>query len=200
MLGRAGVVLAGVDFFIPRAHLLGADHVDRAVAATLAAIELAADLGRVPVSLALPVAKAAAEVKEAIVVAAEGHKVALAVHAEDELDKLVEWLDQVDLPELGAGLDPAAALAAGLDPAGTTHKLARRLVVARLGDWGGGSSRADAFRQPVGQGELDVVGYRVAVELAQKRRGPVVADLRGTPDPLSAVRAAMAAWRAAGPG
>lgn len=200
MAARAGMVIAGVDFFVPRTHFLRSEHVDRAMAAALAAIELAADLGRVPVSLALPVSEAGAEIEAALVSAAEGRSVPLAVHAEDELEKLPQWLDAVDLLLVGAGLDPAAALASGLDPAQTVHKLAKRLMVARLSDWGGGSSRADACRRPVGQGDLDVLSYRVAVELARKRRGPVVVDLRGVGDPVTAAGAASSAWRAAGPG
>src|SRR5690606_35381914 len=45
---------AGVDLWIPPEHFADAAQVDRAVAAAIAAIELAADLGRVPLSLALP--------------------------------------------------------------------------------------------------------------------------------------------------
>jgi len=188
---RAGMTLAGLAFFLPRAHY--------ALAATFAAIDLAADLGRVPLSLSFPVADASTEVRAALVTTADAHSVPLAVHAEDTLEKLLAWLNSVDLPLVGAGLDPAAALASALDPAATIHRLARRLVVARLGDWGGGSSPADASRLPVGQGHLDVLGYRVAMELVQTRRARVGVALRPLPDPLKAAQAAAAAWRAAGP-
>ena len=55
LLGRRSLTLAGVDLFIPRRHFMEPENLDRALSAALAGIELAADLGRVPVSLSLPV-------------------------------------------------------------------------------------------------------------------------------------------------
>ena len=87
MLARRGVRAGGIDLFIPRWHFADAGEADRAVAATLACIELAGDLGRVPVSLSLPVHELAADhdVTRAIAEAADGRGVAVAVHAEDRL-------------------------------------------------------------------------------------------------------------------
>ena len=65
----------------------------------------------------------------------------------------------------------------------------KRLAVARLSDVTGG-----ALRCAVGEGELELAAYRVAVDLAPSRAGPVVLDLRGVEDPIKAARAAAAAW------
>ena len=178
---RQGIMLAGVDLFIPRRHFLDGNLVDRAMSATLAAIELAADLGRVALSIALPADGLAEDSRSALVQAADGHGIRLAVHAEDQLDALQKWADSVDLPVLGVGIDPAALLGGGLDPARQVHRLSTRLAVARVSDvsapTGGG------IRCEVGRGELDVTGYRIAVDLARQRSGPVVLDLRGLADP-----------------
>jgi sugar phosphate isomerase/epimerase len=93
-------------------------------------------------------------------------------------------------------------LGSGGDPGKFTQRLGPRLVVARLSDLIGApqarqeSSPAAAagVRCIVGQGDLDLIPFRVAVDLAKGRAGPVVLDLRGLPDPLGAAAAARHAW------
>jgi hypothetical protein len=197
LMVRRGMRLSGIDLFVPRRHFLDSVHQDRAVHATLAAIGLAADLGRVPLSISLPIAELKADVKDCLVEAADGHGVRLAVHAEDELDALLAWLKQVDLPTIGAALDPALIMAQSLDPATIASKIATRMAVARLNDQSSssGSENAAALtRCPVGTGELDLVAYKISVDLATSRSGPVVLDLRGLPNPLRAASAAIKAW------
>jgi sugar phosphate isomerase/epimerase len=196
LLSRANVRLAGLDLFLPRKHYVQNAYLDRATAATVAAIELAADLGRVPVSVGLPVASIEPSIKAALVQCADGRGVTLAVHAEDQLDALVQWITEVDLPVLGAGLDPATVLSLHsdsqlTDPAAAAHKLAKRLAVARLCDSNLALGRA---RCPVGQGDLDVVGYRVAMDLTGGRQGPVVLDLSGLESPLIAATIGKKTW------
>ena len=82
LLTRNSMSLAGIDLFIPVAHFTDPQQVDRAMGAALATIELAADLGRVPVSTALPVGELTDDVKSALVEAADGHNVRLAIHAD----------------------------------------------------------------------------------------------------------------------
>lgn len=53
-LRRRELSVSGIDAWIPPEHFLDTAHVDRAVGAVLDAIDLAGDLGRVPVSLGLP--------------------------------------------------------------------------------------------------------------------------------------------------
>ena len=200
---RRGLRISGLDLFIPRKHYLDAQQVDRAMSATVAAIELAADLGHVPLSLSLPVRKLSEDLTGAIVDAADGHGVRLAVHGEDRLEALQTWLDAVDLPALGAALDPAALLAHGHDPAALAQRLGRRLTVARLSDLERGLSEeehesgetgGETVRCTPGAGELDLLAYRVALDLATSRAGPVVLELRGLNDPLQAAVDARQAW------
>ncbi|MDX1683319.1 MAG: hypothetical protein R3336_09380, partial [Phycisphaeraceae bacterium] len=109
-LRRANLEPAGLDLFIPRPEFLQADTVDRALAATLDAIELAADLGNLPVHLALPVDNLGSQVREALLGRADTCGVTLGVHAEDALDPLEEWIRDSAAAHLGIGLDPAALL------------------------------------------------------------------------------------------
>jgi sugar phosphate isomerase/epimerase len=215
LLSRRSMVLAGLELFIPRRHYLEPEHVDRAMAATTAAIEFAADLGRVPLSLSLPVSAMSDDARVALAACADGHGVTLAVHAEDDLDALLAWLTRVDLPILGAGIDPCAALASGQGPGQMVQRLGKLLRVARLSDMIGartptsrdrpGAEAAGADVAPaaagvrcaVGKGDLDLTRYRVAVDLAGGRLGPVVLDLRGLADPLTAAGEARSAWERA---
>jgi sugar phosphate isomerase/epimerase len=192
MLGRQSMMLAGIDVFIPRRHFVDAAQVDRAMAAVLGAIALAAALGRVPVSLALPVAALGTDARAALVEAADGRGVRLAVHAEDQADALRQWVEQVDMPALGAGVDAAAVLGQGGDPVAAVHQWKGRLAVARLSDLD--SPTAGGVRCAAGEGELDVAGYRIAVDLAAGRAGPVVLDLRGLANPLAAALRGKEAW------
>ncbi len=193
LLSRSDLRLAGLDLFLPREHFVKSDQLDRAMAATLASVELAADLGRVPLSVALPVASMSADVLSTIVEAADGRGVTVAVHAEDQLDALEAWTNQVDAKVVGCGLDPAALLARSQDPAAIAQRLGRHLKVARLGDM----SASDVMRKSLGQGDLDIIPYRIAIDLAPSRVGPVVLDLGGVNNPLQAAIHAKAAWEKA---
>ena len=46
----------------------------------------------------------------------------------------------------------------------------------------------------VGSGELDLDAYRLSVDLAPGRTGPIVLDLRSLPTPLPAATRAAEAW------
>ena len=193
LLTRRDLRLAGLDLFFPRSHFQQSQHLDRAMTATLAAIGLAADLGRVPLSVALPVEDLNPDVKSALVEAADGHSIRLAVHAEDQLDALGNWVEEVDLPALGFAIDPASLLAQGKDPVEIAQGLGKTISVARLSDL----SSSETLRCFTGSGELDVIGFRVALDLATGRTGPVVLDLRGLDNPLGAATAACEAWHQA---
>ena len=201
---RRNLRLAGLDLFIPRKHYLDPQHVDRAMSATTGAIELAADLDRVPVSLTLPIKRLPADLAEALVEAADGHSVRLAVHCEHEPTALHEWIESVDLPALGAAIDPATLLAQNADPSQWVQRFGHHLTVARLSDLERGVGdetedteqphAIDSVRCAVGQGELDVMAYRVSLDLATGRAGPVVLDLRGLTSPMQAAQSAKRAW------
>jgi sugar phosphate isomerase/epimerase len=192
LLRRRDLRLAGWDLFIPRRHYVEPDLLDRAMQATLATIELAADTGRVPVSLQLPIDKVDADARRLLVEHADARAVRLAIHAEDQVPAMQAWLAEADVPALGVSIDPAAAIGVKADPAELVHRFARRLTTARLSD-----APAVGERCPVGQGELDVADYRVAVDLAAGRQGPVVLDLRGLSSPLAAAAAARRTWERA---
>jgi len=192
MLMRQEVMLAGFDFFIPQRHFHESKHVDRAMAAATSAIALAADCGRVPLSIALPVSKMTDDARKALVDCADGHGVALAIHAETDADALAEWRQTNDIHALGAGLDAAVLLSLGRDVAAAIAEAAPMLHAARLSDLT--SADASGQRCAVGEGELDVVGTRIALDLATHRAGPVVFDLRNLSHPLNAAAAGHKAW------
>jgi len=199
LMTRRGMRLGGIDLLIPRRHYVETEHQDRAMQSTLAAIELAADLGRVALSIALPVADMDADLKSCLVEAADGHGVRLAVHAEDQLEALEAWLTEVDLPAVGAGVDPAAMMAVSLDPSSVIYRTARRLVAGRLSDQSDVPG-AQGTRCVAGSGDLDLSTYRVALDLAANRAGPIVLDLRSVANPLAAATAAKTAWENAAVG
>lgn len=188
---RAGLAIAGVDLFIPQEHLLSPEYLDRATGALLAATELASDLGRVPLSIALPVGGLDADVSETLLSHAVQAGVRLTVHTEDQLDALSRWVAKTN-GVAGVGLDPAALLAGRKDPVQTAQQSLDTLAVARLNDTRTGL--ADDTRLPVGQGDLDLSGYRVCCDLAPHRHGPIVLDLRGLTDPRSSATVARQAW------
>jgi sugar phosphate isomerase/epimerase len=190
LAGRRDLRIAGVDLFLPRSHYVEDRHQDRAVGATLAAIELAADLGRVPLSVTLPITDLAPDIRAAMVQSADVHGVRLAVHAEDQPAELLQWAKAVDLPALGVALDPAAVLARSQSPPEVARQAGQYLAVARLSDL----TSATAVRCRVGDGDLDLAEYRVAVDLAPGRTGPVVLDLRGIESVLDAAIRARRAW------
>jgi len=189
---RANLVIAGIDFFIPVDHYRDPTHLDRVATAAQGACSLAADLGRVPVSLNLPIDDCDPSLLDALLAAADRHGVPLAIHDEANASGLKAWLEQYDRAVVGAGLDPAALLIRKQEPSGLAQSLGETLCVARLSDASRG--QADGGRQVVGSGDLDVMSYRVSVDLAASRKGPVVLDLRGLSNPVAAARTAKAVW------
>lgn len=201
-LGRRSLRLAGLDLFIPRKHFAEAENMDRAVGAALAGIELAADLGRVPVSIALPVKSLTDETTRTLAQAADGCDVRLAVHAEDQLDELRAWLTGIGIPAVGAAIDPASLIALGHKPVTVASELGAQLAVARLNDFqitagDEGDDHVAGVRCAVGEGELNVMNYRVMLDLARHRAGPVVLDLRNMENALQAAEQGLESWNSA---
>jgi len=198
VLIRSSLQLTGLDFFIPRAHYHDPQHLDRAMTATVAAIELAADLGRVPLSLNLPIEQMNEADKSYLIEASDGCGVTLAVHDPAHPEPLLDWIRQIDLPTLGAAIDPAEVIARGGDPVALTHKFGDRLRVARLDDLETAPDDVDqthvAVRCHPGSGMLDLQAYRIALDLLPNRMGPVVLDLRGLTDLSDALNASRTQW------
>jgi sugar phosphate isomerase/epimerase len=98
---------------------------------------------------------------------------------------------------MGVSLDPAAILAEGGDPVNMVSQLGPRLVSARVVDL-----LRSGMRGPVGaagESRLDVLGFRVALEMAGLARFPVI-DARQWIDPHAGVLATVQAWGGAIPG
>ncbi len=192
LLGRLRsleIAPAGLDLWIPEAHLRDPARIDRAVGAIQAAVELAADLGRVSLSLLLPRSGDAPDPIEPVLEAVIEKALRFGV-------PLVDCeVPPSDRPDVGVGIDPVIWLSSGRDPVDAVAAHADRVASARLGDL-----TASGDRIPVGdeeQGRLDLGAYRDAL----KRSGykaPVVVDVRSTGDPWRQLTESVNAWQAAG--
>lgn len=187
MLRRLELEPAGIDLWIPPAHFLAAAQIDRAVDAVLAAIELAADFGRCPLSLTLPASNGKDDAEplksaiEAIIAKADRAGVRLADHA----------VPMPSRPLIGIGVDSAAWLGASADPADIATQAGDRLVSARLCD-----VSASGMRQPVSadrDGRLNVLTYRAALSVIGFKR-PTVVDARNWSDPWTGLAQSATAW------
>ncbi|MEM9251745.1 MAG: TIM barrel protein [Planctomycetota bacterium] len=193
---RRGLEPGGIDCFVPTAHLAGGPDLDRAIAAVCAAIHLAADLGRLCVSLALPpIDDLPGDALDAVLAAADAHDVPLALHAEHDLDALRGLVESIGSPGMRIGVDAASCLIAGIDVAAAATA---DIASLRLAD-----AKTDRDRQwsrcAVGEGELDVTAAYIAAELTSRGGRPVVLDLTRVEQPGDAMRRAVAAWRAHAP-
>ncbi len=186
-LRRAELAMAGIDLWIPAAHFVEAEHVDRAVSVTVGTIDLAAELASLAaadavVHLSLPEA-GGEDASRAIAAAAETAGVQIADH---------RWPMRGWDGPVAAGLDPAVALMEKADP--TLSASSGSLVSARLSSLGDSAMRV-AIDAPGSR--LDVVAYRASLSLASLLRTLVV-DVRGVHDHAHAAAAARRAWEEAG--
>lgn len=176
-LRRIELVPAGIDLWVPPEHYADPEQADRAAGAVIDAIELAADLGRIPLSVRLPEG-----LDESLVqtwrARAETCGLAIADHS------------PTPHALLGAGIDPAVLLAAGKDPA-LCVCAAKSLTAARFSDF------RDESRTTPGTGRLDVLAYQVAL-VSRGFDSPLALDLRRVAEPRSALEVARRAWEATG--
>lgn len=197
-LRRADLQCSGLDLWIPEAHFTDPLNVDRAVAATLAAIDLAGDLAMLAsgsvvtaqpgrpgvVSVLLPRA-VASDVLATFGNAAQARGVLVADHLWPERDPPANGESNM------VGIDPAALLAAGQDPAAAVSRCGRRVASARLTDVARGL--AGARTAPGSRdGTLDVLAYRVSLATSGYS-GFAVVDLRGVTNQAQAARVAVEA-------
>lgn len=199
ILRRRQICLAGIDAFIPPRHLVEPATIDRAVAAILGAIELAADLdatknaaphGRAVVAIESP-AGIATDVLMQFAAAAARLGITIADHRRTPrpADSTSDAANPEPESTIGIGIDPAVILAAGEDVFDTVARLRAAPAQARLSDHDG------AARVPPGSptGRLDLASYAAALSSVRYTR-PVVADLRAIHRPALAAPRILAAW------
>lgn len=196
LLRRVELTPSGIDLWIPPEHLLDPERVDRAVAATVGAMELSADLaalagggGRGVVSVLLPEGLPG-EVLEGLVSKAEAIGARLADHRFPPGDRAGGAAGDERGP-IGVGVDPAAVLMSGGDPAALVSRAGAALASARLSD----ASTFGRVTPGAREGRLDELSYVVALGTAGYERA-VVLDLRGVPEQEGAVREVVAGWEA----
>ena len=199
LLKRSELSLSGVDLWIPPEHFLDPAHVDRAVAATLAALELAADIDRLVIGAVT--ATAAGDGRVVSISLPDGINdaviTAITERAVDCGARVADYgraaATHVTPGVIGPGHDPAASLlAASAAPAVNAAgmmTLPTGLIAARLTD-------ASTFGRVVPGahgGRLDLLAYAMSLTAASYR-GNVTLDTRGLPDPLQAAVAGKSAW------
>lgn len=177
-LRRLELQPSGVDLFIPDEHFLDNKHCDRAISAVLDAIELAADLDRIPLSISLPT-----EIN------------IQAIHSIKERAELcgvdIANFGTLSTTELGCGIDPALLLTRKTDPAKSVIN-ATDLVTARFSDIDSQNNRTVP-----GYGKLDLMDYQISLVTCRYNKS-VVLDLRMISDPWDAIIPAFEVWNNTG--
>ena len=183
-IARHELACSGIDLFIPSAHFGDPAHVGRAIEATEAAVEFAALLGRVPVTVPLS-ATVAGDVRAAVgdIGGRHGVDLLIPVVSAEELASVVQ--------PFAASIDCAAALAAGCEPASLVLKAQSGLGGVRLVDLTRTGLRAPILEPR--ESRLDALALRVALDAAGFRRAPVV-DARQWSDPRQGLSASLSRW------
>lgn len=183
---RHGLGFSGLDAWIPETHFASPQHADRAIEAVAQACGLAGELARLTesrpavVCVTLP-EEPSAELVSAIVAGA----MSAGVRVADFSAGLTE-----PGAIIGTGFDPASEITAGADVLNCAAARSGGIIDARLTD-------ASKFgRVPVGQGVLDVREYRAVLTTVSTVRS-ITIDVRGLPDPITAVRLAADEWEGA---
>jgi sugar phosphate isomerase/epimerase len=191
LLRRLQLRFGGIDLWIPAEHYTDPARAERALEATLAAVDLCAELGRLSEVAGMPAvslpmsAEGAESPRRAVEAHAETRGVVVALYTFGSAAEFVAG------SPVGAGVDPAAVLLAGGDPAKRVSELGASLKVARLSDATG------IGRAPIGASgtRLDRLAYSAALAVGGYPR-EVVLDLRGLRDQAAAAARARELWEA----
>jgi len=192
-LRRLEMRCAGLDVWIPPEHFASPTHAERAVDALRQAVGMAADLGRVSVSTALPVltdanAQILRDVRAQISGTAAHAGVEVADHGSDAVTGA--WEATADDP-IGVGIDPAMLLSLGHDPVASVARCGQRLRAARVVDM-----LQSGMRAPPGEADgarLQLGEYVLALAGAGFQRSPV-ADARHWAQPRMGLERVRALW------
>lgn len=220
LMRRRELTCAGLDLWIPPEHFTNPTEQDRALAAVLAAIELAADLARLSASAVVSTARASAPSSISIclphaapsdlIAQIDARAATCGVRIADHTFPPPQSPDHpAPRAAIGLGIDPAALLLANLDPAAI---ILRAPHPPRTTSASGSASTSTATstlpltlarlsdastvaRTAIGarDGRLDLLAYATAL-LAASYRSPVVVDVRGVLDPADAAKQAIDAW------
>ncbi len=196
---------AGIDLFVPPAHFLDPTHQSRALDAVLAAIGLAADLGRAPVTAPLPDEPASggtdartSGIRQAI--AAEAERVGVTVLLAAPVPPGPGASSPAPIaPPFRAFLDCAAVLAAQGSPEGEIARLGSALGAVRVVDL-----LRSGLRGPIlepRESRLDALAVRMACEIAPAARDgrPIaIVDARQWTDPRGGIERSILRWRTLG--
>ncbi len=170
---RHGIAVSGVDLFIPSTHFTDAAHVDRAMHAVRAALELARDLAD-DASAAIVATELPEKVSDATLAELRASTQKLGAVLAD-----CAWpprtLASIAQADVRIGIDPAAIFATGQDLLETIAKLPQTLTHARLSDL------SASGRVEPGKGRLDIMSYYVTLT-TKGFLAPLVIDLRGLRD------------------
>ena len=205
---RLELDVVGIDAWFTPEDLLDPARVDDAVTALLATIELASDLGAIPISTRFP-AQGGEEAIEALMGAGNRVGVSLIDHGVPPRGMSVRPIDTerpgsglvipgstaevaVSSPPngeliegLGVGIDPPSWLVAGFDPFDAAGHGVWSLRLADL--------TADGMRVPAGDpdGRVDPVSLLAAARTGGLRHHPII-DARRWLDPVAGVRTTLA--------
>lgn len=185
-----------MDLFIPPEHLLQPEHVDRAVEAVSAAMQLAGDIGASVLFVRLPPQEPGEDMPEsvrAIEALAHATTVRIADVARNGRGMCSIATDG-DSP-IGIGLDTAAWIADGCDPIMEMVTLGGHLAGMRLVDLDETGTRAPVSHD----GRVDLHALHVALQTGASPLA-LVADARGWVDPAGGLQQTRAAWDACGGG
>ena len=211
-VGRCGAMISGLDYFQSGDAFLSSDRIDQTMARLIEAIGFARDLGGAELSICLPLEGMSDEISGVIGEAAERYGTRVITHYEGDMARHVAWLKDLGCGFVRGGMDAGACMGFGQKADQAVHLYKALLGGGRLSDGflntGGGAGGSDGGsggggggsrgRVCVGEGDLDVRGYRMGLEFSDGFVGPVVLSLNGLDDPLRGGEMGLRQWEAAG--
>ncbi|MCE9619009.1 MAG: hypothetical protein K8R92_03770 [Planctomycetes bacterium] len=173
-LRRHELAASGIDCFIPLERFAQLETVERSMTALFESIAFAEGLNRMPVSFFMP---GDPDLAKTIAQEAARRGVPMADFTRPKASDLS-----------GIGIDPAAILLEQKNPAQEVSQAGSRLVAARVND-----IDATGQRGAIGQGRLDALAYRIALDTCGFRGLPVI-DCRAWRQPAEECARCVKRW------